>query len=43
VKKWKFEPPRLRQDTNLLDGSKLGAGTAVPIFMTITLPLGQPR
>jgi len=41
VNAWRFEPPRLRADTNLTDGERLEAGTAVPIFMTVTMRLGR--
>ena len=41
VKAWRFEPPRLLVDTDLGRGGRLEAGTAVPIFMTVTMRLGQ--
>lgn len=42
VKAWRFEPPRLLVDTDLgTRGGRLEAGTAVPIFMTVTMRLGQ--
>jgi len=42
VKAWRFEPPRLLVDTDLAGrGGRLEAGTAVPIFMTVTMRLGQ--
>lgn len=42
VKAWRFEPPRLLADTDLDGrGGRLKAGTAVPIFMTVTMRLGQ--
>ena len=42
LKAWRFEPPRLLADTDLGgSGGGLEAGTAVPIFMTVTMRLGQ--
>jgi TonB family protein len=42
VKDWRFEPPHLLADTDLGGrGGRLEAGTAVPIFMTVTMRLGQ--
>jgi len=42
VKTWRFEPPRLLADTDLTgSGGRLEAGTAVPIFMTVTMRLGH--
>lgn len=42
VKAWRFEPPRLLADTDPRgSGGRLEAGTAVPIFMTVTMRLGH--
>lgn len=43
VHAWRFEPPRLLADTDVRSGGRLQAGTAVPIFMTVTMRLGQKR
>ncbi len=44
VKTWRFEPPRLLSDTTLTTrGDGLKAGTAVPIFMTVTLRVGHKQ
>jgi TonB family protein len=40
AKTWQFEPPRLLVDADLMGGVRLPAGTAVPIFMTVTMRLG---
>ena len=42
VKAWRFEPARLLADTNLRgSGGRLEAGTAVPVFATVTMRLGH--
>jgi TonB family protein len=38
VGEWRFEPPRLLSDTTIAT-PPLKAGTAVPIFMTVTVPV----
>jgi TonB family protein len=44
VKAWRFDPPRLRAETGARgSGDRLDAGTAVPIFMTVTMRLGHKR
>jgi TonB family protein len=38
VQQWRFDPPRLKRNLEL-EGSRTDAGTAVPIFMTVTVPV----
>jgi len=40
VRAWRFEPPRLVEAAEVR-GGHLAAGTAVPIFMTVTVRLGR--
>ena len=41
---WQFEPQRVLVETDLRGrGGRLEAGTAVPIFMTVTMRLGPTQ
>jgi TonB family protein len=40
VHSWLFDPPRLLSGTEV-GGNRLEAGTAVPIFMTVTVRVGH--
>lgn len=39
VRDWRFDPPHLSSDTQT-SGGRVAAGTAVPVFMTVTVRVG---
>jgi hypothetical protein len=40
LREWRFEPARLKAATEL-DGRMLSAGTPVPVFLTVAIPVGE--